>query len=50
MNLKNFILSLFLVFLTFSVSAEELEVTNQNTEFNVYTGMFDFSDDGKIRK
>ncbi|MBD1169331.1 acyloxyacyl hydrolase [Pelagibacterales bacterium SAG-MED08] len=47
MNLKNFILSLFLVFLTFSVSAEELEVTNQNTEFNVYTGMFDFSDDGK---
>ncbi len=47
MNLKNFILSLFLFFLTFSVSAEELEVKNQNTEFNVYTGMFDFSDDGK---
>ena len=47
MNLKKFILSLFLVFLTFSVSAEELEVKNQNTEFNVYTGMFDFSDDGK---
>jgi hypothetical protein len=47
MNLKNLILSLFLVFLTFSVSAEELEVKNQNTEFNVYTGMFDFSDDGK---
>ena len=35
MNLKNFILSLFLVFLTFSVSAEELEVKNQNTAFNV---------------
>ena len=47
MNLKSFILSLFLVFLTFSVSGEELEVKNQNTEFNVYTGMFDFSDDGK---
>ena len=47
MNLKNFILSLFLIFLTFSVSAEELEVKNQNTELNVYTGMFDFSDDGK---
>ncbi len=47
MNLKNFILSLFLVFLTFSVSAEELEVKNQNTELNVYTGMFDFSDNGK---
>ena len=47
MNLQNLILSLFLVFLTFSVSAEELEVKNQNTEFNVYTGMLDFSDDGK---
>lgn len=33
MNLKNFILSLFLVFLTFSVSAEELEV--KNTKYRV---------------
>ncbi len=47
MNLKNFLTSLFLVFFTLSVTAEELKVTNQNTEFNVYTGMFDFSDDGK---
>ena len=47
MNLKNFLTSLFLVFFTLSVTAEELKVKNQNTEFNVYTGMFDFSDDGK---
>ena len=47
MNLKFFFTSIFLVFFTFSVSTEELEIKNQNTEFNVYTGMFDFSDDGK---
>ena len=47
MKFKNFLTSLFLVFFTFSVNAEELNIKNQNTEFNVYTGMFDFSDDGK---
>ena len=47
MNLKNLLTLLFLVFFTFSATAEELKVKNQNTEFNVYTGMFDFSDDGK---
>ena len=47
MNLKNFLTSVFLVFFTLSLNAEELKVKNQNTEFNVYTGMFDFSDDGK---
>ena len=47
MNLKNFFTSLFFVFLILSVNAEELKAKNQNTEFNVYTGMFDFSDDGK---
>ena len=47
MKLKNFLTSLFLVFFTFSLNAEELNIKNQNTEFNVYTGMFDFSDDGK---
>ena len=34
-------------FFIFSVSAEELNLKEQNTEFNVYTGMFDFSDNGK---
>ena len=47
MNLKNFLASLFFFFFSLAVSAEELKVKNQNTEFNVYTGMFDFSDDGK---
>ena len=47
MNLKNFLVCLFLFFFSLAVSAEELKVKNQNTEFNVYTGMFDFSDDGK---
>ena len=29
------------------ISAEELKVDNKENEFSVYTGMFDFSDDGK---
>ena len=42
-------LSLVLAFLicSFHVIADELKVEKKNTEFNVYTGMFDFSDDGK---
>ena len=42
-------LSLVLAFLicSFHVTADELKVKEKNTEFNVYTGMFDFSDDGK---
>ena len=32
--------------LSISTYAEEVKLDN-NTEFNVYTGMFDFSDDGK---
>ena len=47
MNLKNLFSTLFMIFISFAVFAEELEIKNQYTEFNVYTGMFDFSDDGK---
>ena len=47
MILKKFCLSLFLVFYVFSLNAEELKISDQNTEFNLYTGMFDFSDNGK---
>ena len=47
MYLKNFLSAFFVIFFIFSVSAEELNLKEQNTEFNVYTGMFDFSDDGK---
>ena len=46
MNLKSIFITLFFIFCSFSTSAEELS-NNQNTEFNVYTGVFDFSDDGK---
>ena len=47
MSLKNFIIYLFLVSLAFSSVAEEKVINDQNTEYSVYTGMFDFSDDGK---
>ena len=47
MNFKKFLITLFLVLFAFSITAEELERKSQNTEFSVYTGMFDFSDDGK---
>ena len=44
---KKFYLSLFFIFFAFSINAEELKYNDQSTELNVYTGMFDFSDDGK---
>ena len=47
MNLKKISLILVLLFLPISVVGEELKLDEKNTEFNVYTGMFDFSDDGK---
>ena len=43
---KILILFSFLIFTVFS-NAEEIKPRDLNTEFNVYTGMFDFSDDGK---
>ena len=47
MILKKTISILFFLFFVFSVNAEELKNYEKNTEFNVYSGMFDFSDDGK---
>ena len=47
MILKNFCLTLFFVFTAFNANAEEIKIDDQSTEFNVYTGMFDFSDKGK---
>ena len=47
MNLKKFIINLILITFAFSSIAEEKFFKDQNTEFSVYTGMFDFSDDGK---
>ena len=43
---KILILFSFLAF-TISVNAEEIKKRELNTELNIYTGMFDFSDDGK---
>ena len=47
MIFKKFCSVLFFIFFVFSINAEELKVVEKNTEFNVYSGMFDFSDDGK---
>ena len=46
MNLKRLAIIFILFFFSFSAIADEIE-KNNNTEFSVYTGMFDFSDDGK---
>ena len=49
MNLKKFFLAFFLMFLSSPspLYAEDSVINDQNMEFNFYTGMFDFSDDGK---
>ena len=47
MYIKKFLINLLIIlFASFSI-ADEKVVNNQNTEFSFYTGMFDFSDDGK---
>ena len=43
---KIFLISFFLFFSTFLI-ADETKINDNNTEFNIYTGMFDFSDHGK---
>ena len=47
MNLKKLIVAFYLLFLFSSLNAEEISISDKNNEFNVYTGMFDFSDNGK---
>ena len=47
MNLKKFLINLLMITFAFSSIAEEKVLKDQNTEFSFYTGMFDFSDDGK---
>ena len=47
MKIKKLCLVL-IMFLSFtSINAEEIKIDDNNTELNVYTGMFDFSDNGK---
>ena len=45
MKFKKFYILVFFLFSSIA-AAEEVKLEN-NTEFNVFTGMFDFSDDGK---
>ena len=50
MNFKYFNFIIVFCLLIFSVNADEKKsqfIDEKNTEFNVYSGMFDFSDDGK---
>ena len=46
LEFKKFILTSVFFLFSFIAVAEEANLQN-NTEFNVFTGMFDFSDDGK---
>ena len=45
-NIKTSLI-IILILTSFSLKAEEIKLDDKNTELNVYTGMFDFSDDGK---
>ena len=47
MNLKKFIINLLIISFAFSSIADEKKLKNQNTELSFFSGMFDFSDDGK---
>ena len=47
MTIKKFLISILLVLLTFSVYAEEIKNNYSKTKLSVYSGVFDFSDDGK---
>ncbi len=47
MILKIIIINLFAILIGLSSIAEEKVFNNKNMELSVYTGMFDFSDDGK---
>ena len=47
MKIKNYIISVFLVFFAFqAISDEKVKIPSEH-EFNFYTGVFDFSDDTK---
>ena len=47
MILKKFLISVFFALLTFASNAEEMKDNSLDTKFSFYSGMFDFSDDGK---
>ena len=47
MNLNKLLLFFTILITAFSLNADEIKSDIKNTEFNFYTGMFDFSDEGK---
>jgi len=47
MKFKTLLATLSFILLIFSSNADEIKSSYKNTEFNIYTGMFDFSDEGK---
>ncbi len=47
MNFKIFYFVLVSFLINLSLTAVEIEMDNKNTKFNIYSGIFDFSDDGK---
>ena len=47
MKLKKLYIILLIILSFLSVNAEEKELNFSDNEFNVYSGLFDFSDDGK---
>ena len=47
MTLKKIFLPFFIFIFSFSLIADEINIIEKNTEFSIYSGIFDFSDDGK---
>jgi len=47
MNIYKFLIAGLFFLLALVVKADEIKIDDKNTELNVYTGMFDFSDNGK---
>ena len=45
--LKKILLLIVLSFFILPINAEEIKIAEKNTEYNVYSGMFDWSDSGK---
>ena len=45
--LETFLLAIILSLNIFAINAEEKKIFDKTTEYNLYTGMFDFSDNGK---
>ena len=47
MKINKFVFLFIILISALSSNADEVKLDNKNTEFNFYTGMFDFSDHGK---